>query len=60
MTVGLVDVSLRDCPSCRRLVCDDWSTCPGYLRELVDRLEAQDAASREPVGRLVRDERAVA
>lgn len=33
------DVSEHDCPHCTRLICDDWSTCPGYLRDLCDRLE---------------------
>lgn len=54
----LVDVSVHDCPSCTRLVCNDWRTCPGYLRELVDRIDADDA-ERPVAARLFRDDRAV-
>lgn len=48
-TPTLTDVSLRDCPSCTRLVCRDWRTCPGYLRELLGRLEHGDRGERQGV-----------
>lgn len=39
-----VDVcDLRACKRCSRLVCDDWETCPGQLRDLVDRMAIADA-----------------
>lgn len=55
----LVDVSQHECPSCTQLVCNDWRTCPGYLRELVGRLDANDA-DRSAGDRMFRDDRAVA
>lgn len=59
MTVALVDVSQHDCPSCTQLVCRDWRTCPGYLRELCARLDAGDSG-RVDRDRALRDDRAVA
>lgn len=47
------DVSVHECPYCTRLICDDWSTCPGYLRMLCDRLE-HDNKPRLPERRAVR------
>jgi hypothetical protein len=56
MTVALVDVTQHACPSCTRLVCRDWRTCPGYLRDLIARLEPADRIDGD---RLFRDDRAV-
>lgn len=38
-----VDVTVTDCPYCNQLRCTDWLTCPGYLRDMMTRLEQTEA-----------------
>lgn len=54
--LAFTNVTDLDCPHCNRLICGDWQTCPGYLRELVARLEQQPAERgvRQPMGLRIR------
>lgn len=51
------NVTNLECSSCNRLICGDWRTCPGYLRDLLDRLDDQPQVrgTRQPMGLRVRN-----
>lgn len=52
----MTDVTDLPCTQCRRLICDDYLTCDGYLRDLLNRLDQAppERGSRQPIGLRIR------